>query len=156
MTNSTTTNSPASAPAGPAMRSGAITPVIPGFYPDPTVCKVGDDYYLANSSFEYFPGAPIFHSTDLVSWTQIGNILDRRTQFHHGTDRPSTGIYGSTLRFHVGRLWFSTSNVSDFQAVQLIVKAVDPADLAEMVLRHPGVESVDRKRVLALGDGQFL
>ena len=109
------------------VRSGSVTPVIPGFYPDPTICKVGDDYYLANSSFEYFPGAPIFHSTDLTSWTQIGNILDRRTQFRHGTDLPSTGIYGATLRFHEGRFWFITTNVSDFDGGQLIVSAEDPS-----------------------------
>src|SRR6476620_4344405 len=62
----------------------AITPVIPGFHPDPTVCRVGFDYFLATSSFEYFPGAPIFHSRDLVSWDQIGNILTRRSQFAVG------------------------------------------------------------------------
>ena len=55
-------------------------PVIPGFHPDPSVCRVGDDYYLACSSFEYFPGVPVFHSRDLVHWTQIGNALDRPSQ----------------------------------------------------------------------------
>ena len=56
-------------------------PIVPGFYPDPTICRVGDDYYLAHSSFEYFPGAPILHSRDLVHWQQIGHILTRRSQF---------------------------------------------------------------------------
>lgn len=107
--------------------SAEVQPIIPGFFPDPTVCRVGDDYYLANSSFEYFPGAPIFHSRDLVSWTQIGNILTRRSQFRVGTPGPSTGIYGSTLRHHDGRFWFITTNVSDFQSGQLIVHATDPA-----------------------------
>ena len=46
--------------------SAELQPIIPGFYPDPTICRVGDDYYLAHSSFEYFPGAPIFHSRDLI------------------------------------------------------------------------------------------
>ncbi|NKF34422.1 glycoside hydrolase family 43 protein, partial [Pseudomonas sp. BGM005] len=63
------------------MESAAFQPILPGFYPDPTICRVGDDYYLATSSFEYFPGAPIFHSRDLLSWTQIGNILTTREQF---------------------------------------------------------------------------
>jgi hypothetical protein len=49
-------------------------PVIPGFYPDPSLCRVGDDYYLVNSSFEYFPGVPIFHSRDLVHWEQTGGF----------------------------------------------------------------------------------
>lgn len=110
-----------------AMRSGEVQPVIPGFHPDPTVCRVGHDYYLATSSFEYFPGAPIFHSRDLVSWTQLGNILDRRSQFRRGRAAPSTGVYGSTLRFHDGRFWFVTTNVSDFGAGQLIVSATDPS-----------------------------
>ena len=57
--------------------SALANPVIPGFHPDPSVCRVGEDYYLACSSFEYFPGVPIFHSRDLVHWTQIGNVLDR-------------------------------------------------------------------------------
>ena len=52
-------------------------PIIPGFHPDPTVCRADDEYYLATSSFTYFPGAPIFRSSNLVDWTQIGNILDR-------------------------------------------------------------------------------
>ena len=56
---------------------GYINPVIPGFHPDPSVCKAGDDYYLVNSSFQYFPGVPLFHSKDLVNWEQIGNCLTR-------------------------------------------------------------------------------
>ncbi|MCA1744944.1 MAG: family 43 glycosylhydrolase [Bacteroidales bacterium] len=55
-------------------------PVIPGFYPDPSVCRVGNDYYLVNSSFEYFPGVPVFHSKDLVNWTQIGHCLHHEDQ----------------------------------------------------------------------------
>lgn len=108
-------------------RSGELVPVVPGFYPDPTICRVGGDYYLAHSSFEYFPGAPIFHSTDLVTWTQVGNVLDRRSQFRRGNGRPSGGIYGSTLRHHDGRFWFVTTNVSDYEAGQVIVHAEDPA-----------------------------
>lgn len=69
-------------------------PVIPGFYPDPSVCRAGDDYYLACSSFEYFPGVPILHSRDLVHWTQIGNALDRPGQLRLPQDTASSG--GST------------------------------------------------------------
>ena len=52
-------------------------PIIPGFHPDPSVCRVGNDFYLVNSSFQYFPGVPIYHSRDLQSWQLIGNVLDR-------------------------------------------------------------------------------
>ena len=55
-------------------------PILKGFYPDPSICRVGKDYYLVNSSFSYFPGVPLFHSRDLAHWEQIGNILDRPEQ----------------------------------------------------------------------------
>ncbi|GAA2318992.1 glycoside hydrolase family 43 protein [Nonomuraea roseoviolacea subsp. roseoviolacea] len=88
-------------------------PVIPGFHPDPSVCRVGDDYYLVCSSFEYFPGVPILHSRDLVHWRQIGNVLDRPGQL----DLPpgslaSGGVYAPTLRHHDGLFYLITTNVS--------------------------------------------
>ncbi|WP_416968721.1 family 43 glycosylhydrolase [Streptomyces sp. 4F14] len=104
-------------------------PVVPGFYPDPTVCRVGDDYYLANSSFEYFPGVPIFHSRDLVTWEQIGNVLDRPGQLSVAPGRAgaSCGIYAPTLRFHDGEFWLVTTAREDIMKGHLIVRASDPA-----------------------------
>ncbi len=61
-------------------QKGYENPVIPGFHPDPSVCRVGDDFYLVNSSFQYFPGVPLFHSKDLVHWEQIGHCLTRPSQ----------------------------------------------------------------------------
>ena len=55
-------------------------PILPGFYPDPSICRVEDDYYLVTSTFAYFPGIPIFHSKDLVNWEQIGHVLSRPSQ----------------------------------------------------------------------------
>ena len=55
-------------------------PILPGFYPDPSICRVGEEYYMVTSSFVYFPGVPIFHSKDLVNWEQIGHVLDRPSQ----------------------------------------------------------------------------
>ena len=55
-------------------------PIIPGFYPDPSICRVGNDYYLVTSSFELFPGVPLFHSDDLIHWEQIGCVLNRESQ----------------------------------------------------------------------------
>jgi len=55
-------------------------PIIPGFYSDPSVCRVGEDYYLITSTFEFFPGIPIFHSKDLVNWQQIGHVIHRKEQ----------------------------------------------------------------------------
>lgn len=72
--------------------------------PDPSVCRVGDDYFLACSSFEYFPGVPIFHSRDLVHWEQVGNALDRPSQLALPPATPSSGgVYAPTLRHHAGR-----------------------------------------------------
>lgn len=59
-------------------------PILSGFYPDPSICRVDDDYYLVTSSFTYFPGVPIFHSKDLVNWRQIGHVLDRPSQLNLG------------------------------------------------------------------------
>jgi alpha-N-arabinofuranosidase len=59
-------------------------PILQGFYPDPSLTRVGDDYYLVTSTFAWFPGIPIFHSRDLVSWTQIGNAIDRPDQLDFG------------------------------------------------------------------------
>jgi hypothetical protein len=114
--------------------SAAEHPIVPGFYPDPTICRVGEDYYLAHSSFEYFPGAPLFHSRDLVSWRQIGNILTRRGQFLAGDRRPSGGIYGPTLRHHGGRLHYVTTNAGDAESGQTVVSAELPADPASRPL----------------------
>lgn len=58
----------------------AKNPILSGFYPDPSICRVGNDFYIVNSSFVYAPGVPIFHSRDLAHWEQIGNILESKEQ----------------------------------------------------------------------------
>ncbi|MFH8222264.1 glycoside hydrolase family 43 protein [Streptomyces sp. NPDC018057] len=87
-------------------------PVIPGFHPDPSVCRVGDDYYLVCSSFEYFPGVPLFHSRDLVHWRQLGNVLDRPGQLRLPDGLPaSAGVHAPTIRHHGGRFHVITTCV---------------------------------------------
>lgn len=88
-------------------------PIISGFYPDPSVCRVGDDFYMATSTFEYFPGVPIFHSKDLVNWEQIGHCLVTDEQLPLEEAPSSAGIYAPTLRYHEGRFYMITTNVSD-------------------------------------------
>jgi xylan 1,4-beta-xylosidase len=119
------------------MTSGGFTnPVLPGFHPDPSVCRVGGDYYLATSSFTYFPGVPVFRSSDLVEWTQLGNVLDRRSQLDlRGTSWLSQGVYAPTLRHHDGRFWMITTLCKDAGAhafldvgtQTFLVTAADPA-----------------------------
>ncbi len=88
------------------------TPILPGFWSDPTICRAGDRLVLANSSFEYFPGVPIHVSHDMLRWQHVGHVITRPTQTSLGAGEASSGIYGSTLRFHDGRFWFVTTNVN--------------------------------------------
>jgi xylan 1,4-beta-xylosidase len=89
-------------------------PVLPGCHPDPSVCRVGDDFYLATSSFEYFPGVPIFHSRDLVHWRQLGHVLTRKSQLDLTSAPSSGGIYAPTLRHAQGRFYLITTNIDSY------------------------------------------
>ena len=75
-------------------------PILAGFMPDPSICRKGDDYYLVNSTFSYFPGVPIWHSTDLVNWTQIGHVLNRPSQLRLGNSRMSGGVYAPDIKYN--------------------------------------------------------
>ncbi|KJF45305.1 hypothetical protein LH29_07965 [Draconibacterium sediminis] len=75
-------------------------PIIPGFYPDPSVCRVGDDYYLVNSSFEWWPGIPVWHSRDLVNWNHIGHAIHRKGQIC-----TNPNIWAPTIRYHQGKFY---------------------------------------------------
>jgi alpha-N-arabinofuranosidase len=77
-------------------QEGYQNPVIPGFHPDPSVCRVGDNYYLVTSSFEFFPGVPVFHSKDLIHWEQIGHCLTKPSQLKLDKSGASGGIYAPT------------------------------------------------------------
>ncbi|MEK4038730.1 glycoside hydrolase family 43 protein [Paenibacillus sp. FSL L8-0493] len=86
-------------------------PILPGFYPDPSIIRAGDDYYLVCSSFEYFPGVPIFHSQDLIHWTQIGHVLNRVSQLDTRKSKSSGGIFAPTIRYHEGTFYMITTEV---------------------------------------------
>ncbi len=88
-------------------------PILPGFYPDPSICRVGEDYYLVNSSFEFYPGVPLWHSRDLVNWEQMGYVLTRESQLPLKNGRTSGGIFAPTIRYHNGRFYMITTNVTD-------------------------------------------
>ena len=117
-------------------------PIISGFHPDPTVCRVGDAYYLATSTFEYAPGVPIFRSTDLRSWELIGHALARPEQLDVSAAGPSGGIFAPTLRHHDGRFWMITTNWSD-DGGQLITWAEDPAGPWSTPARIPSAIGID-------------
>ncbi len=100
-------------------------PIIPGFNPDPSITRKGDDYYLVTSSFEFFPGVPVYHSRDLTHWHRIGHALDRESQLALRGARASGGIYAPTIRYHQGMFYMTTTNVTG--GGNLIVHAQDPA-----------------------------
>jgi len=85
-------------------------PIIPGFYPDPSICRAGEDYYIVTSSFGYFPGIPIWHSKDLVHWQQIGHCLTKESQLQLEGAKISEGVWAPTIRYHQGRFYMVTTN----------------------------------------------
>lgn len=87
-------------------------PVVKGFYPDPSVCAANGKYYLVCSSFQYFPGVPLFESSDLVNWTQIGHVLTRKSQVMLDKIASSGGVFAPTIRFDNGRFYMVTNNNS--------------------------------------------
>lgn len=99
-------------------------PVIAGYHPDPSVCRVGDDFYLVNSSFQYFPGVPVYQSKDLVNWQLIGNVLNRPSQLPLKGASSWLGIYAPTIRYHEGTFYMITTNVGN--GGNFLVTATDP------------------------------
>ena len=80
-----------------------INPILPGYHPDPSICRVGEDYYLVNSSFEWYPGLPVFHSKDLVNWELISYAVQRPKQVELPVGlKDSRGTYAATIREHNG------------------------------------------------------
>lgn len=77
-------------------------PIVQGFYPDPSVTRAGKDYYLVNSTFAWFPGLPIFHSTDLVHWTQVGNAIDRPGMLDFKRLGLSRAVFAPSIEHHDG------------------------------------------------------
>jgi alpha-N-arabinofuranosidase len=122
-------------------------PIIPGFYPDPSICRVGDDYYLVNSSFEYFPAIPVWHSKDLVNWKQIGNAIDREEQMLNLDVGVSGGVQACTIRYNNGTFYIiSTCIRKEWPRLDynFIITAKDPAgpwSEVHYIQDAPGIDS---------------
>lgn len=99
-------------------------PVLQGCYPDPSICRKGDDYYLVCSSFAMVPGAPIFHSKDLVNWRQVGHVLDRPSQLHVSDRGTSQGMMAPAISYNPANDTFYMITTVDGN---FVVKAKDPA-----------------------------
>ena len=104
------------------------TPILQGCYPDPSITRKGNDYYLVNSSFAMFPGVPIFHSNDLVNWKQIGHVLDRTSQLKVETSGVSAGVYAPDIKYNKNNdtFYMITTQISGGMG-NIVVKTKDPA-----------------------------
>lgn len=102
-----------------------LNPVLAGFYPDPSIVRVDEDYFLVNSSFSYYPGIPIFHSKDLVTWTQIGHVLDRPSQLRLDSLGISRGIFAPSISYYEGTFYLVCTVVDGIG--NFVVTANDPA-----------------------------
>ena len=113
-----------------ANKSGVFftNPILPGGYPDPSICRVGDTFYLVNSSFEYFPGLPLHQSKDLVNWECVGNALHREAQLDAGINlsdvQTKGGIHAASIRHHNGLFYIiSTIHLNTILVHVLMVRA---------------------------------
>ena len=93
------------------MPNNINNPILPGFFPDPSIYRVGDDYYIANSTFEWFPGVPIHHSRDLVNWRLIGHALTCRSQIDLRGIADSAGVWAPSLSYADGQFWLIYTNI---------------------------------------------
>lgn len=116
-------------------------PILAGFYPDPSITRAGDDYYLVTSSFSYSPGVPIFHSKDLVNWKSLGHVLVTSKQLPLYKQQTSRGIYAPTIRYHDGMFYLITTLV-DVRG-NFIVTAKNPAGPWSDPILLPEVGGID-------------
>jgi xylan 1,4-beta-xylosidase len=122
-------------------------PILPGYYPDPSVTRVDDDYYLVTSSFAHFPGLPVFRSKDLVNWVQIGNAVDRSGQVDLSGRTISEGLFAPDMSYHAGTFFFVNTCVKC--GGNFVITATNPAgpwsnDLAGF-RRHRSVDLLGRR-----------
>ncbi|MGF1922899.1 MAG: glycoside hydrolase family 43 protein [Bacteroidia bacterium] len=116
-------------------------PIMSGFYPDPSVTKVGGDYYLVNSTFAYFPGIPVFHSKDLKNWKQIGSVIDRPSQMTFFGDGTSRGLFAPSINFHQGTYYMTCTNID--KNGNFVMTAKNPAGPWSDPVWLPRVRGID-------------
>ena len=116
-------------------------PILAGFYPDPSVCRVGSDYYLVNSTFAYFPGITVFHSKDLVNWELIGYVLDRPGEFNLDKQGVSRGLFAPAIRYHNGT-FYVTCTLVDIGG-NFVATAKNPAGPWSKPVWLPKINGID-------------
>ncbi|WP_431357423.1 glycoside hydrolase family 43 protein [Hymenobacter nitidus] len=118
-----------------------VNPILTGFYPDPSIVKVGPDYYLVNSTFSYFPGIPVMHSRDLKNWKQVGNVISRPSQMNFLGDRMTRGLFAPAIDFHNGT-YYVTCTLIDHKG-NFVVTAKNPAGPWSDPIFLPEVKGID-------------
>lgn len=118
-----------------------INPILSGFYPDPSICAANGKFYIVNSSFSYFPGLPIFESSNLVSWKQIGNIIDRPEQLDFSGAGVSRGLFAPTIRFYEGKFYCICTQVDKIG--NFFVTADNPAGPWSNPITIPEADGID-------------
>ena len=88
-----------------------VNPILRGFNPDPSICRVGDDYFIATSTFEWFPGVQIHHSRDLANWELVSRPLTRAAQLDMRGNPDSCGVWAPALSHADGIFWLTYTNV---------------------------------------------
>jgi alpha-N-arabinofuranosidase len=126
---------------GPLAEDEYRNPILAGFYPDPSVVRVGGDYYLVNSTFAWFPGIPVFHSRDLVHWTQIGNAIDRPGMLNFAGLSVSRGVFAPAISWHDGTFYIVNTCVDC--GGNFVITARDPAGPWSDPVWLPTVEGID-------------
>lgn len=116
-------------------------PILSGFYPDPSITRVGKDYYLVNSTFAYFPGIPVFHSRDLKNWKQIGNVIERNSQMTFMGDGTSRGLFAPAINYHKGT-YYMTCTLIDRKG-NFVMTAKNPAGPWSDPIWLPEVRGID-------------
>lgn len=129
----------AGAPAAPA--GFYRNPILSGFYPDPSIVRVGDDFYMVHSTFAWFPGIPVWHSRDLVHWRQVGNAISRPGQLDFGRLGLSRGVFAPDISHHRGRFYLVTTCVDC--GGNFVMTARDPAGPWSDPVWLPSVEGID-------------
>ncbi len=116
-------------------------PIRPGFYPDPSVCRAGNKYYLVNSSFNYFPGLPVFESENLSEWKQIGNAIDRTSQLDFSNALMTRGLFAPTIRYNNGKFYIICTQVD--KVGNFFISADNPAGPWSDPVVIEGAEGID-------------
>ncbi|TKC02724.1 glycoside hydrolase family 43 protein [Pedobacter cryotolerans] len=116
-------------------------PIMSGFYPDPSITRVGKDYYLVNSTFAYFPGIPVFHSRDLKNWKQLGSVIDRPSQMTFFGDQTSRGLFAPSINYFKGTYYMTCTNID--KNGNFVMTAKDPAGPWSDPIWLPKVRGID-------------